>query len=66
LKTKSRVVEERKAEGVVKAMYRHAAGPGVYLILEGFSIDVVRGRLDTLPFVIEGLLTLDCEEIYEI
>ena len=28
-----------KAEGVLKALYRRAAGPGVYLLLEGSSID---------------------------
>jgi hypothetical protein len=61
-----RVVGELKAEGVMKAIYRRAAGPGVYLILEGSSIDAVRARVDTLPFVIEGLMTLDYEEIYEI
>ena len=61
-----RVVEEFKAEGVVKAAYRRAAGPGVYLLLEGSSIDAIRDRVDTLPFVVEGLMTLDYEEIYEI
>ena len=61
-----RVVEELKAEGVMKAVYRRAAGPGVYLLLEGPSIDAVRDRVDTLPFVVEGLMTLDYEEIYEI
>jgi hypothetical protein len=59
-------VGEMKVEGVMTAVYRRAAGPGVYLILEGSSIDVVRGRMDTLPFVVEGLMTLDYEEIYEI
>jgi hypothetical protein len=61
-----RVVRELKDEGVMKAVYRHAASPGVYLLLEGSSIDAVPGRLDTLPFVIEGLMTFDFEEIYEI
>jgi hypothetical protein len=61
-----RVVEELKAEGVMKAVYRRAAGPGVYLLLEGSSIDTIRDRVDTLPFVVEGLMTLDYEEIYEI
>jgi hypothetical protein len=50
----------------MKAIYRRAAGPGVYLLLEGSSIDAVRGQMDALPFVIEGLMTLDYEEIYEI
>ena len=61
-----RVVEELKAEGIMKAVYRRAAGPGVYLPLEGSSIDAIRDRVDTLPFVVEGLMTLDYEEIYEI
>jgi hypothetical protein len=61
-----RGVEELKAEGVMKAVYRRAAGPGVYLLLEGSSIDAIRDRVDTLPFVVEGLMTLDYEEIYEI
>jgi hypothetical protein len=60
------VVDELKAEGIMKAVYRRAAGPGVYLLLEGSSIDAIRGRVDTLPFVVEGLMTLDYEEIYEI
>jgi hypothetical protein len=61
-----RVVGELKVEGVIKAVYRRAAGPGVYLILEGSNIDRLRERVDKLPFVVEGLMTLDYEEIYEI
>ena len=47
-------------------VHRRAAGPGVYLLLEGSSIDAIQDRVDTLPFVVEGLMTLDYEEIYEI
>ena len=61
-----RLVGELKADGVMKAIYRRAAGPGVYLIFEGESVDAVRERMDALPFVIEGLMALDYEEIYEI
>jgi hypothetical protein len=61
-----RVVEQLKVEGIMKALYRRAAGPGVYLLLEGSSIDAIRDRVDTLPFVVEGLMTLDYDEIYEI
>jgi hypothetical protein len=61
-----RVVGELKAEGVMKGVYRRTAGPGVYLLLEGSSVDAVRERVDHLPFVVEGLMTLDYEEIYEI
>jgi hypothetical protein len=61
-----RVVGEVKAEGVIQSVYRGAAGPGVYPILEGPGIDAVRERVDTLPFVVEGLMTIDYDEIYEI
>jgi hypothetical protein len=61
-----RVVDELKSEGIVKAVYRRAAGPGVLLILEGFSLDVVQQRMNTLPFVVEGFMTLEYEDIYEI
>jgi hypothetical protein len=50
----------------MKALYRRAAGPGVVIILEGESTDAIRKRMNTLPFVLEGLMTLDYEEIYEI
>lgn len=66
IENEMRVVEELKADGVIKALYRRAAGPGVYLLLEGSSFDAIRDRADTLPFVLEGLMTLDLDEIYEI
>jgi hypothetical protein len=43
-----------------------AAGPGVVIILVGESMDAIRERMNILPFVIEGLMTLDYEEVYEI
>jgi hypothetical protein len=60
------VVEQLKAEGVMKAVYRRAAGPGTIIVLEGQSMDAIRERMNTLPFVVEGLMTLEYEEIYEI
>jgi hypothetical protein len=61
-----RIVEQLKAEGVIKALYRRAAGPGVVIVLEGASIDAIREQMSTLPFVREGLMTLDYEAVYEI
>jgi hypothetical protein len=61
-----RVLGELKSEGVIQAAYRRANGPGVYLILEGSSVNAVQERVDSLPFVVEGLMTLEYEEIYEI
>jgi hypothetical protein len=62
-----RVMQELKAEGVIKSAYRRTAGPGFYFILEGPSIDAVREQIDTnLPFVIKDLATLEYDAIYEI
>ena len=61
-----RVLAELRSEGIVKSAYRRAAGPGGYFILEGASVDAVRGRVETLPFVIENLMTLEYDEIYAI
>jgi hypothetical protein len=38
----------------------------VYLVLEGVTLKDVRARMNTLPFVLEGLMTLDYQEIYGI
>ncbi len=51
---------------VMKALYRRAAGPGVVMILEGESVDAIRERMSALPFVLEGLIRLEYEEVYEI
>jgi hypothetical protein len=61
-----RVVEQLKAERLMKAVHRRAAGPGTILILEGQSMDAMKERMNTLPFVLEGLMTLEYEEVYEI
>jgi hypothetical protein len=61
-----RVVRQLKDEGVMKAIYRRAAGPGVVMILEGQNMDAIRERMSALPFVLEGLMTLEYEEVYEI
>jgi hypothetical protein len=51
---------------VIKAVYRRAAGPGNFCILEGESMEAVRERMNTLPFVIEGLMSFEYDEVYEI
>jgi hypothetical protein len=61
-----RVVKQLKDEGVIQAVYRRAAGPGVLLILEGERVDAIRDRIETLPFVVQGFMTLEYEEIYAI
>ena len=62
----TRVVEQLKAEGVMKVLYRRAAGPGVVIIVEGESMDEIRERMSVLPYVVEGLMTLEYDEVSEI
>lgn len=66
LDDETRVVEQLKAEGVIKTLYRRAAGPGVVVILEGESMDAIRERMNTLPSVLAGLMTFEYEEVSEI
>jgi uncharacterized protein YciI len=61
-----RALAQLKADGVVKAAYRRSAEPGVFLVLEGSSVDRVAERVNALPFVVAGLMTIDYEEIHEL
>ena len=61
-----RVVAQLKAQGLMKVVYRRAAGPGTIVILEGETMDAIRERMSILPFVVEGLMTIEYEEVYEI
>jgi hypothetical protein len=36
---------------MMKALYQRAAGPGVVIVLEGESLDAMKERINTLPFV---------------
>jgi hypothetical protein len=55
-----------KAEGLVKSVYKRADGPGTVMMLEGESMDVIWERMNALAFVIEGHMTLEYDEVYEI
>jgi hypothetical protein len=61
-----RALARLKAEGLIKSVYRRAAGPGTVIVIEGESMDAIRERMNGLPFVSEGLMTLEYEEVYEI
>jgi hypothetical protein len=38
----------------------------VVIIVEGESMDANGERMSVLPFVVEGLMTLEYDEVYEI
>ena len=50
----------------MKAVYRRAAGPATIVILEGETMDAIRERMSILPFLVEGLMTIEYEEVDEI
>jgi uncharacterized protein YciI len=62
----NRVAGQLKAEGVIKAVYRRSAGPGNFCILEGESLEAIQERMNTLPYVIEGLMSFNYDEVYEV
>jgi hypothetical protein len=62
----TRAVAQLKADGVMKAGYRRTAEPGVYLVLEGSSVDAVAERVNTLRSSPRALMTVDYEEIREL
>ena len=61
-----RVIKQLKDDGVIKSRLPARRRPGTFVILEGESIDAIRKHVETLPFVVEGLMTLEYEEIYAI
>jgi hypothetical protein len=63
LEEETRVLGELKAEGVNNAVYRRTNRPGVDFILERSSVDAVGERVDSLPFVVEGLISMEYEEV---
>jgi hypothetical protein len=55
-----------RVRSVTSRAWRSGAGPGTVIILEGESMEAIRERMNILPFVAEGLMTLEYEEVYEI
>ena len=55
-----------KAERLITAIYRGANGAGVDPILEGSSVHAVQERGHSFPFVVEGLMSVDYDEVYPI
>ncbi|MEV6996018.1 muconolactone Delta-isomerase family protein [Streptomyces sp. NPDC093228] len=58
-----RVSEELKAQGTTLMVVRRVDRPGVFLIMQAESQEAVQEALGRLPFVAEGLMTLDIVEV---
>jgi hypothetical protein len=62
----TRVLAELHAEGVVTSLYRLLDRPAVYMIVEADDVDDARKQVGRLPFVSNGLLSLEFEPVEEL
>jgi hypothetical protein len=63
---KMKILADLKGEGVVEHAYRRSQGPGVFLIVSASNLGDAQQQLGRLPFVAEGLMTLDFIPVNEI
>lgn len=62
----TRVLAELHAEGVVRSLFRLMDRPAVYMIVEAEDVDDARKEVGRLPFVSNGLLSLEFEPVEEL
>lgn len=58
-----RRVQELRDEGVVEQVFRRLDGTGAYLVAVADSAEALTAHLDTLPFVEDGIMTMQLSEI---
>jgi len=61
-----KILADLKTEGVVEHAYRRSQGPGVFLIVNADDLGDARQQLGRLPFVAQGLMTLDYIPVNEL
>jgi muconolactone delta-isomerase len=59
----TRVLAELHAEGVVKSLFRLTDRPAVYMIVEADDVEDARKQVGRLPFVSNGLLLFEFEQV---
>jgi muconolactone delta-isomerase len=59
-------VQQLRAEGTVKAVFKRASGGGVITIVEAASPEEAAEQLGRLPLVREGLLAFELTEVIEL
>jgi hypothetical protein len=63
LEDEKRRVAELRDEGFIEQLFRRTDGSGALLILNDESAEAATARLDTLPFVQLGLMSIPVTEI---
>ena len=58
LEDEIKAVEALRAEGFIEQLFRRVDGSGAWLVVEAPSADEARRRLDALPFVVGGVMTM--------
>jgi hypothetical protein len=61
-----RIFRELRTEGVVKAGFRRADRPGVYLIVEADALETAKKMIGRLPYVDRGLLSFEYVQVSEL
>jgi muconolactone delta-isomerase len=63
LEEETRVVATLHSEGLLHNVFRVVEHPGVYMIIEADDVEDARKQLGRLPFVQNGLLLLEFQEV---
>ncbi|MEV4754522.1 hypothetical protein AB0J86_05295 [Micromonospora sp. NPDC049559] len=60
------VLEQLRAGGTVKAVFKRVSGGGVISVVEAATVEEAVEQLERLPLVREGLLTFELTEVTEL
>jgi muconolactone delta-isomerase len=63
MEDEKRRIRELRDEGFIEQLFRRLDGTGAYLVVTADTTDAVHERLDTLPFVEIGIMTMQVDEI---
>ena len=55
-----------KSEGIVRAAFRASTPPNLLVILDVAGLDYAQEQLQRLPYVQQGLLSIDIREVHEL
>lgn len=66
MEDEKRRVAELREEGFIEAVLRRLDGTGAYLVVTADSEAAAHERLDTLPFVQIGIMTMKLDEVEQL
>jgi hypothetical protein len=66
IEDEDRTIEQLRKDGVIQQIYVRADGAGAVSIVDADSVDVAMERLNQLPFVINGCITIEAVPVTEL